>query len=43
MTVMLVPCYDDLEMAWLYHAQGWECVYRLAGNHGFWSWLVWRK
>lgn len=40
MTVQYVPVDDDLEWAWFYHAQGWDYIVRLAGNHGFWSWLA---
>lgn len=39
-TVQFVNAYDDLDMAWIYHAEGWAMIERLAGNHGYWSWLA---
>lgn len=38
--VQFVNAYDDLDMAWIYHAQGWDIIKRLDGNHGYWSWLA---
>jgi len=40
MTCQFVPMYDDLDMAWLYYAQGWLKIVQLWGNHGHWSWLA---
>lgn len=40
MRVMFVPMDEDLDMVWAYHAQGWDIIKRLDGNHGYWSWLV---
>lgn len=40
MIVKYVPRFDDLDMAWLYHAQGWKKVKWLTMPHGYWSWLA---
>ena len=42
MTAQLVDRDDDLDMAWLYIAQGWAGVKLIPGHHGNWSWLVWK-
>ena len=42
-TVMHVDAFDDLDMAWLYYAQGWSGVYlQIDCHHGAYSWLVWK-
>lgn len=39
-TFAYVERFDDLDMAWLYHAQGWAKVKWMMGHHGYWSWLA---
>lgn len=41
-TVQFVPRFDDLDMAWLYIAQGWRGVKIMPNHHGEYSWLVWK-
>lgn len=40
MTVQYVERFDDLDMAWLYVAQGWSKITWIKGHHGYWSWLA---
>lgn len=40
MTVQYVERFDDLDMAWLYYAQGWQRVTIMDCHHGYWSWMV---
>lgn len=39
-TTKIVERYDDLDMAWLYHAEGWHYISRIAGHHSYWSWMA---
>ena len=42
MTVQYVERFDDLDMAWLYVAQGWTGITVMQNHHGYWSWLAWK-